>query len=94
VLALASRAWNLLSESMLRKIRATIIPIKRMVQVTGTTYRITRTNAGVYEVTRISDDARAGSFVLGPPTRFVQGVLDANELRSIARAALQNAITG
>jgi len=65
-----------------------------MVRVTGTTYRIARTNDGVYEVTRVLDDAQVGAFVLGPPIRLMRGVLDVSELHAVARAALHNAKVG
>jgi len=79
---------------MLRKIRAARMTVKGMVQVTGTTYRIACTPTGVYEVTRILDDAPAGAFMLGPPMCIVQGVLDSGELHAVARAALQSAMAG
>jgi len=68
--------------------------INGMVRVAGITYRLRHTETGVYEVTRILDDAPAGSFVLGPPMQLTPGVLDANELYLVARAAVQNALTG
>jgi len=79
---------------MIRKSRATTATSKGMIQVTGTTYRIARMNDGVYEVTRVLDDARAGAFVLGPPIRLTRGVLDVSELHAVARAALKNAMAG
>jgi hypothetical protein len=68
--------------------------INGMVRVAGVTYRIRHTQTGVYEVTRILDDAPAGSFVLGPPMQLMPGVVDANELYLVARSAVQNALTG
>lgn len=79
---------------MVQKTRPTTLTSKGMVQVTGTTYRIDRTNDGVYEVTRVLDDAQAGAFVLGPPIRLTRGVLDVRELHAVAHAALQNAKVG
>ena len=65
--------------------------IKGMVQVAGTTYRITRVKTQTYEVTRILDEVRAGSFFLGSPHEFLPEALAASELREVAREAIRNA---
>ena len=44
----------------------------------SSTCRLDRTNDGVYEVTRVLDDAQAGAFVLGPPIRLPRGALSVN----------------
>jgi len=67
--------------------------VKGMVLVAGTTYRITRLSAGLYEATRILDDANVGTFRLGPPLQVEARGFDANLLREVARAAVQSART-
>lgn len=67
--------------------------VKGMVLVAGTTYRITRLSPGLYEVTRILDDANVGSFQLGPPLQVEARGIEANLLREVARAAVQSART-
>jgi hypothetical protein len=67
--------------------------IKGMVQVLGTTYRITRIQTGNYQVTRISDEAVAGSFSCGRTLEVVPFALDVALLRVIAAAAVQRGKT-
>jgi len=67
--------------------------VKGMVQVAGTTYRIVRLGQGEYEVVRILDDARVGSFRSFPRVEVVTHGIDLGMLREIARAAIQGAKT-
>jgi hypothetical protein len=67
--------------------------VKGMVQVDGYTYRVSRLAAGHYEVTRILDDLRVGTFKTVPPmTVNVQGI-DETLMLQIARAAIHGAKT-
>ena len=67
--------------------------VKGMIQVKSITYRIVRVKTGRYDVVRLLDDARVGSFSLGARMdALCEG--DAPELvREIARAALQGGRT-
>ena len=67
--------------------------VKGMIQVHSVTYRIVRVRAGHYDVVRLLDDARIGSFSLGSGRDpIIEG--DAQEvLRAVARAALQGGRT-
>jgi len=64
-----------------------------MVQVHSVTYRIVRVRAGYYEVVRLLDDVRVGSFSLGTWNEtLIEG--DSPEvIREVARAALQGGRT-
>lgn len=64
-----------------------------MVQVHSVTYRIVRVRTGEYDVVRLLDDARVGSFSLGAQREaIVEG--DAPEIiRAVARAALRGGRT-
>ncbi|MEO8901172.1 MAG: hypothetical protein ABI488_05810 [Polyangiaceae bacterium] len=64
------------------------IVVKGMVQVSGTTFRIVRTTRGHYEVFRILDDTRIGSFWCEPGL-VVSESPDAELLREVARCAIQ-----
>jgi hypothetical protein len=66
--------------------------IKGMVQVDGTTYRISRTKAG-YEATRILDDCCAGTFQPGPPLEVAPKAVSVEVLRMIAITAVRCAKT-
>jgi hypothetical protein len=67
--------------------------VKGMVQVAGTTYRVVRLGEGQYEVIRLLDDVRVGTFRSLPPvTVQVQGI-DEPLMQAIARAAIQGAKT-
>lgn len=68
------------------------VVVKGMVQVAGTTYRIVRVKRGHYEVVRILDDTRIGSFWCGP-TLEVSESSDAELLREVARSAIQGGKT-
>ena len=67
--------------------------VKGMIQVHSVTYRIVRVRAGQYDVVRLLDDARIGSFSLGNGRDpLIEG--DAQDLlRAVARAALQGGRT-
>jgi len=67
--------------------------VKGMVQVHSVTYRIVRVAAGQYDVVRLLDDARVGTFSLGTRREpIIEG--DAPEvIRQVARAALQGGRT-
>jgi len=66
--------------------------VKGMVQVSGTTYRIVRVARGHYEVVRILDDARVGSFQ-SEPTFVVSAGPNVELVRDIARTAIQGGKT-
>jgi len=68
------------------------IVVKGMVQVAGTTFRIVRVQRGHYEVVRILDDARLGSFWC-EPTLTVSESSDRELLREVARSAIQGGKT-
>ena len=63
-----------------------------MVQVAGTTYRIVRVEHGQYDVVRILDDTRLGSFRCGP-TFGVSDSANSELLREVARSAIQGGKT-
>jgi hypothetical protein len=64
-----------------------------MVQVAGTTYSVVRLGEGHYEVVRLLDDLRVGTFRSVPPvTVEVQGI-EEGLMQAIARAAIQGAKT-
>jgi hypothetical protein len=66
--------------------------VKGMVQVSGRTFRIVRIARGHYEVVRILDDTRMGSFWSGPTLQVSEG--EHEELvREIARCAIQGGKT-
>lgn len=67
--------------------------VKGMVQVHSVTYRIVRVSAGHYDVVRLLDDVRVGTFSLGTRREaIIEG--DAPEvIREVARAALQGGRT-
>lgn len=67
--------------------------VKGMVQVAGTTYRIVRLKHGQYNVVRILDDARVGSFSNGSAIQVTPDGIDATLLREIVRVAIQGAKT-
>ena len=66
--------------------------VKGMVQVAGTTFRIVRIQRGHYEVVRILDDARLGSF-WNEPNFAVSESTDQELLREVARCAIQGGKT-
>ena len=67
--------------------------VKGMVQVSGATYRIVRLGPGEYEVVRLLDDARVGTFRSFPRVEVLTSQIEANLMRLIARAAVQGAKT-
>jgi hypothetical protein len=70
------------------------VVVKGMVQLSGVTYRIARLDRGVYEVVRLLDDVRVGTFVQSGPGLdvFPEGI-ELHLLREIARTAIQKAKT-
>ncbi|HEX2674229.1 MAG TPA: hypothetical protein VHM25_25305 [Polyangiaceae bacterium] len=67
--------------------------VKGMVQVHSVTYRIVRVRVGHYDVVRLLDDVRVGSFSIGTRQEtLIEG--DSPEIiRAVARAALQGGRT-
>ncbi len=68
------------------------IVVKGMVQVAGTTFRIVRIERGHYEVVRILDDSRLGSF-WSEPVFAISESADRELLRQVARSAIQGGKT-
>jgi hypothetical protein len=66
--------------------------VKGMVQVSGTTFRIVRVARGHYEVVRILDDTRVGSFWSDPAFRVAEGEHQ-DLIREVARCAIQGGKT-
>jgi len=67
--------------------------VKGMVQVAGGTYRIVRLRQGAYEVVRILDDARVGTFTSVPTIQVTSSDIDPALMELIARAAIHGAKT-
>lgn len=67
--------------------------VKGMVQVAGATYRVVRVSEGQYEVVRLLDDQRVGTFSNTPTTGVTVRGLDEGLMLAIARAAIQGAKT-
>ena len=67
--------------------------IKGMVQVGGSTYRIVRLSASLYEVVRVLDDTCVGGFRCAPELAVEATTIDADLLREIARTAIRGAKT-
>lgn len=63
------------------------IAVKGMVQVAGSTFRIVRVERARYEVFRILDDSRLGSFWC-EPTFALSASEDQDLLRQVARSAI------
>ena len=66
--------------------------VKGMVQVSGRTFRIVRIGRGHYEVIRILDDTRMGSFWSEPVFTVAEGPHQ-EVVREIARCAIQGGKT-
>jgi hypothetical protein len=64
------------------------IVVKGMVQVAGSTFRIVRVERGRYDVFRILDDSRLGSFWC-EPSFALSASEDQDLLREVARGAIQ-----
>jgi hypothetical protein len=62
--------------------------VKGMVLVGGTTYRIVRLQPGQYEVVRILDDARVGTFSTQPKLQVTSHTIELPLMTQIARSAL------
>ena len=67
--------------------------IRGMVQVGGTTYRITRLQPKLYEVVRLIDDTPVGKFQCGRHLEVMPSAIDAAAMYQIARAAIREAKT-
>lgn len=67
--------------------------VKGMVQVLGSTYRVVRVGVGRYDVIRLLDDARVGSFLTIPHARTESTSIDQNVMNEIVRASIQGAKT-
>ncbi len=66
--------------------------VKGMVQVSGATFRIVRVAHGHYDVVRILDDTRMGSFWSEPLFKVSEGPHQ-ELLREVARCAIQGGKT-
>jgi len=66
--------------------------VKGMVQVGGTTFRIVRVERGQYEVVRILDELRLGSFWC-EPSFAVSESENGDLLREVARCAIMGGKT-
>lgn len=66
--------------------------VKGMVQVSGTTFRIVRVAHGHYDVVRILDDTRVGSFWSGPSFKVSEGP-NQELLREVALSAIHGGKT-
>ncbi len=67
--------------------------VKGMVQVHSVTYRIVRVRAGQYDVVRLLDDVRVGTFSLGSHREAIIEGDAPDVIREVARAALQGGRT-
>jgi hypothetical protein len=67
--------------------------VKGMVSVGGKTYRVVRVAQGSYEVVRILDDTRVGTFRNTAPVEIVAQGIEPSLMVEIARAAIQGAKT-
>lgn len=67
--------------------------VKGMVQVAGSTYRVTRIEKGVYEVIRILDDVPVGTFRCSGSIQVIASTIEPGLLKAIARAAVQGGKT-
>ncbi len=66
---------------------------KGMVQVAGTTYRIIRAVSGQYEVVRIIDNRRVGTFVTDPKLQVTSHTVERSIMMDIALSALRTGRT-
>ncbi|HET9954851.1 MAG TPA: hypothetical protein VFQ61_10120 [Polyangiaceae bacterium] len=64
-----------------------------MVHIRGTTYRVVRLKRGAYDVVRVLDDCRVGSFSLAPHFKTLPLCIDDELMRAIARAAIRSGRT-
>ena len=67
--------------------------VKGMVQVAGTTYRIVRVNIGRYEVVRILDDRRVGTFATEPKLQVLTSDIELPIMMEIALSAMKKGKT-
>jgi hypothetical protein len=64
-----------------------------MVLVNGATYRIARLGDRHYEVVRVHDDTRVGTFRTGPRLEVFAEKIDGETMLLVARAAVRQART-
>jgi hypothetical protein len=64
-----------------------------MLQVSGVTYRIDRTEPHCYSVVRLLDDAQVGTFCTRPALRIHPLCVEDSVMRDVVRAALRSART-
>jgi hypothetical protein len=62
--------------------------VKGMVLVGGKTYRIVRLGRGEYEIVRILDDVRVGTFSTQPKLQIKSHTIELSLATQIARSAL------
>jgi len=65
--------------------------VKGMVQVAGVTYRIVKIKHGRYEVIRILDEVRIGTFETVPRLRIHAADVDLERVRAVTVTALKQA---
>jgi hypothetical protein len=63
--------------------------VKGLLSVRGVTYRIARVTPGAYEVVRILDELRVGTFECTPALRVMPEAVGSDLLREIAYAAMK-----
>jgi hypothetical protein len=66
---------------------------KGMIQVLGTTYRVVRLQVGRYQVVRIHDDVVVGAFACMKNLEIIAASVDAELMKQIASAAVQQGKT-
>jgi hypothetical protein len=64
-----------------------------MIQLFGTTYRISRVRSGCYEIIRICDEVLAGSFSCGQKLQVVPLAVHAELMWRLAAVAVQRGKT-
>jgi hypothetical protein len=67
--------------------------VKGMVQVLGTTYRVSRLKLGSYEVVRIHDELTVGRFECSTTLQVTALAIDEPLMKLLAAAAVQNGRT-
>lgn len=67
--------------------------VKGMVQVAGSTYRVVRVGGGVYDVVRLLDDHRVGTFRSAPRLEVTLCHIEPALMMAIAREAIHAAKT-
>ena len=67
--------------------------VKGMVQVRGATYRVVRLDEGHYEIVRILDDFRVGTFRTIPAATIETTCIELATMTEIVRASIHGAKT-